>query len=90
MLIRADDENASEWKVIFNGRWALHALAADDTEGWIEVLDQAWLAKLLDTRATSTPTEDTQLAELESIPTKRIYGQVRLERVVNEEKPEEK
>ena len=87
MHLRATDDNAHLWKVFFNDRWAPYAIEANDTEGWIVVLDQEWLKRVapVDTIVNNDPGDEVP-EELEQLGTKRISGKVRFQRVVIEEK----
>lgn len=86
MYIRAEDPEGENWHVYFNDKLMLHAIAADDTLGFVEVIDQEWLKRVapLDSNETSSINEEIP-EELEELCTKKIYGKVKFVRVLVKE-----
>ncbi len=83
MLIKSTDEEAIYWRVFFDGRLTPYCLAANDTEGWIEIIDTAWLKEVsnIDTITPNDP-GDEHPEGLSMLGTKRVYGKVRLEKII--------
>ena len=83
MRVNASDPSSVGYVVYMNGRLCPAALAADDIEGWIEVVDVSKLAPL-DLEA-ETAEEDIKEEAAYSIPTviatKKIYGKVEIRKV---------
>ena len=77
---RSNPSEAAFWRAYLDGRLVPFAIAADDEEGYIEVLDDQWINSNLGMSDGSDP-GDEHPEPIDEIRTRKIYGRVRLERI---------
>ena len=80
MYIVANSSEGSQTAVFFNNKICRFVIAANDEEGWIEVVDTSNLNVIDETTGdiieSDTVKEDDLPTQWERIPTKRLYGKV--------------
>ncbi len=79
MFIKATDPFAKDYRVHLDGRVARYAMAANEEEGWIEVLDNHFIGMIAPMDSESQVGEG--LPEPVELKTKKLYGKVKIERI---------
>jgi len=87
MYIDSEHEEFDNIVILFNGK-VINAVAADDQDGWVDIVDLTKLAPLPDFDSIkqgktedhmfNTPGEEVELAEWEELPLKRLFGEVKI------------
>ena len=80
MKIDINTPNCEEYVVYLNNRIILTAVAANDEEGWVDILDPLAMAPL-DTTNSEITAGDEDLNPWTQIPTKRKFGKVEIKYV---------
>lgn len=75
MRITADHPKFNQTVILLNNKWCRGALAADDDEGWVEVVDISAMAPLDLEEDASSALDDDEVAFTE-LKTKKVYGTV--------------
>ena len=77
MRLEHSDPQFENTLVFLDGKWCRGAVAADDVEGWVEIVDLASLAPLEKNEATVMCNPgDEAVTEWDCYQTKRKYGKV--------------
>ena len=79
MQIKINEDNLNKYQVLLNGRESrMPIMAANEEEGWIEIVDISVLAPI-DFKAKTTPENDSEPdAQDSTSATKKIFGKVEI------------
>lgn len=83
MRLTINDPNNDQYVVLLNNR-PIRVVAADDEEGWVDIVDIAAVATPvwdLDDDEMDQPNEETDTAEWEEVPLKRLHGKVEIRKI---------
>ena len=74
MLITNDHPDFYKTIIILNGKWVRGAIAANDTEGWVEVPDIASMAPI--DIHEKIDNKNNEVSKWEEMKTKKLTGKV--------------
>lgn len=82
MRLTINDPNNDQYVVLLNNR-VIRAVAADDAEGWVDIVDVAAMAPPAPTVGQCDParTNDVATDQWEEIPLKRLVGEVTIRKI---------
>lgn len=80
MNIKATDSKSKEYRVFLDGRSVPYATAANEEEGWVEVLDTKFIGMIAPITQSSNTPDDTNEVEQVELKVKRLHGKVEIKR----------
>lgn len=80
MQLKATDTQGKNYRVYLDGKYVQYALAADDIENWVEVMDTQFIGMIAPIANESSSVNEVFLDEIE-IKTKKLYGKVELKMI---------
>lgn len=80
MQLKATDTQGKNYRVYLDGRVVQYAVAADDVENWVDIIDQKYIGMIAPINVESSKVEEVFMDEVE-IKVKRLYGKVELKMI---------
>lgn len=82
MRLTADHPDLETTLVFLNDKLCKMFVAADDSEGWVDIPDLAAMAPLdMSEFGAAKPEQEDQVEQWEEVPVKRIFGEVRFQKL---------
>ena len=81
MKITQEHPDFTATLVYLDGRLLKTCISADDSEGWVEVLDIAAMSPLDENVVETTESEKEVISPWERLPTKRRWGKVEFKKI---------